>query len=62
MPDRHPYAATICGLIDYFGGYETVARILNVTVAELEGWAAGRAKPPTEAFLRLINKRQDFGF
>ncbi|MGQ0650993.1 MAG: hypothetical protein ACT4P4_01810 [Betaproteobacteria bacterium] len=59
MSDREMYASTICGLIDFFGGFEVVARILNVTVAELESWADGRVRPPTECFLRLIDMRND---
>ena len=53
------YATTICGLVEFFGGFEVVARILNVTVLELQGWAEGRTRPPTDAFLRLVDMRND---
>jgi len=53
------YATTIRGLVEFFGGFEVVARILNVTVLELQGWAEGRTRPPTDAFMRLIEMGSD---
>jgi hypothetical protein len=49
------YATTIYGLIDYFGGMETVARILNVTIDDLHLWAEGRAAPPPGAFRIMVD-------
>jgi hypothetical protein len=57
MSDREIYATTISGLVDYFGGYETLARILNVNVDELQRWSEGKARPPSHVFFRLIEMK-----
>lgn len=53
--DRELYTSTISKVVDYFEGYETVALILNVNVEELRRWADGRARPPSEVFLRIVD-------
>ena len=58
MTDRDLYAETIAGLIEYYGGHTTVARILNVTVQDLERWCEGKARPPTDIFLRVIDLKE----
>lgn len=55
VKDRQLDANTISGLVDYFGGYEILARILNVKVADLRLWAEGKARAPAEAICRLID-------
>lgn len=59
MSDHELYASVVGGIIEYFDGIETVARILNVTVAELQRWAAGAEVPPEHVFQRLICLAQD---
>jgi hypothetical protein len=55
VTDKDQYTATtIAELVDYFGGYATVARILNVTVEDLHRWSEGKARPPAHVFVRLI--------
>ncbi len=54
MSDREMSANTISGLVDYFGGFEELALILNVDVDDLQRWSEGKARPPTNAFSRLI--------
>lgn len=53
--DRELYTRTISSVVDYYEGYETLALILNVNVDELRRWADGRARPPTEVFLRIVD-------
>ena len=53
--DRELYASTISSLVEYFEGYETLAVILNVNVDDLRQWAEGRARPPTDVFLRIVD-------
>ena len=59
MSDREIYASIVAGIIEYFDGVETVARILNVTVAELQAWSTGKAMPPEHLLLRLISLAQE---
>ncbi len=53
--DRELYTTTISSVVDYFEGYETLALILNVPVAELRRWAEGRSRPPTDVFFRIVD-------
>lgn len=53
--DRELYASTISSLVDDFEGYGTLAVILNVSVEDLRRWAEGRARPPVDVFLRIID-------
>lgn len=53
--DRELYTRTISSVVDYYEGYETLALILNVNIDELRRWADGRARPPTEVFLRIVD-------
>jgi hypothetical protein len=46
--------AEINALVEYFGGFEILARILNVRVEDLKAWAEGRARPPTDISFRLL--------
>lgn len=59
MSDREMYASTISGLVDYFGGYERLALILNVNVDDLQRWSEGKERPPTHVFIRLIDMKHD---
>ena len=53
MPDDEIFASTISGLVDYFGGHERLALILDVTVDDLQRWSEGKARPPAHVFLRF---------
>ncbi|HEX6318502.1 MAG TPA: hypothetical protein VFZ84_06480 [Burkholderiales bacterium] len=53
--DRELYTRTIASVVDYFEGYETLALILNVSVEDLQRWAEGRSRPPTEVFFRIVD-------
>jgi hypothetical protein len=55
VTDKELYAATIARLLDDFGGYGTVANILNVSVGDLERWSAGKARPPAGIFFRMLH-------
>jgi hypothetical protein len=57
VTDRDTYAATVCGLIEYFGGVH-LARILNVPMEDLQRWATGKGRPPTHVFFRMLNLRE----
>ena len=59
MPtDRELYSRTITAVITCYG-YTDLARILNVTVDDLHIWAAGKRRPPTHIFLRIIHLAND---
>ena len=53
--DRELYARTISSAVEYFEGYGTLAVILNVSVADLRGWAEGKSYPPAEVLRRIAN-------
>jgi hypothetical protein len=53
--DRELYTRTIANVVDYFEGYETLALILNVSVEDLQRWAEGRSRPPTDVFFRIVD-------
>jgi hypothetical protein len=55
VTDKELYAATIARLLDDFGGYGTVANILNVSVGDLERWSVGKARPPAGIFFRMLH-------
>ena len=55
MTDRNVHHRTLVALAEYFGGYSTLALILNVGVDELQGWAAGTARPPASVYPRLMD-------
>ena len=55
MSDRELYATQIARVVEYFGGLETVALIMNVPPGDLLAWASGRVRPPTDVFLRLVD-------
>lgn len=59
MTDRELYASTISSLVDYFDGYPMLAVILNVNVEDLRRWAEGKARPPSDVFLRMIDLVDD---
>lgn len=37
------------------GGREELARMLQVTLADVEKWILGEKKPPREVFLRVVD-------
>ena len=53
--DRELYTQTIASVADYFGGYETLALIINVNLDDLRRWADGRSRPPAEVFFRIVD-------
>lgn len=56
--DREPYASAISRAIEQFEGYGTLAVILNVSVADLRGWAEGRSYPPADVLRRIVDLTQ----
>jgi hypothetical protein len=54
--DNEFFPATILQLIDYYGVVE-LARLLDVNAEDLCQWAEGKARPPADVFLRLIDLR-----
>ena len=53
--DRGLYTEVIGSLVDYLGGYQTLALILNVQVNDLCRWAEGKERPPTDVFLKIVD-------
>jgi hypothetical protein len=54
--DNEFFSATILQLIEYYGIVD-LALMLDVHVEDLYQWAEGRARPPAEVFLRVIDLR-----
>lgn len=55
MHDKALYSRTITSLVEYFDGYQTLAVILNVSVNDLRRWSEGKACPPSEVFLQMVD-------
>jgi hypothetical protein len=53
VTDRDLYVRTISDVIDYYGDTQ-VALTLNVRTDDLQRWLAGKSRPPTDVFLRII--------
>lgn len=53
--DTEPHASTISRAVEFFEGYGTLAVILNVSVADLRGWAQGTSYPPADVLRRIGN-------
>lgn len=58
VTDRDLYVRTISDVIDYYGETE-VALSLNVRTDDLQSWLAGKSRPPTDVFLRIINLKSE---
>jgi hypothetical protein len=58
VTDRDLYARTISDVIEYDGETE-VALTLNVTIDDLRRWRAGKTRPPTDIFFRIIDLKSD---
>jgi hypothetical protein len=54
--DNEFFSATILQLVDYYGIVD-LALMLDVDAEDLYQWAEGKARPPAEVFLRLIDLR-----
>lgn len=53
--DKELYISTISSVVEYYEGYATLALILNVDVGDLRRWAEGKARPPTDIFMRIVD-------
>ena len=53
VTDRDLYVRTISDVIGYYGDTQ-VALTLNVRTDDLQRWLAGKSRPPTHVFLRII--------
>jgi hypothetical protein len=53
VTDRDLYVRTISDVIEYYGDTH-VALTLNVRTEDLQLWMAGKSRPPTHVFLRII--------
>ena len=49
------YTRTLIRAIETLGSVERLADALGASSAEIEAWAAGRAEPPTSAFLKALD-------
>ena len=58
VTDRDLYVRTISDVIDYYGDRQ-IALILNVTTDDLDRWLAGKSRPPTEVFFRIIELKSE---
>ncbi|HZO04508.1 MAG TPA: hypothetical protein VFB93_25255 [Burkholderiales bacterium] len=54
--DNEFFSATILQLVDYYGAVD-LALMLDVDAEDLYRWAEGKARPPADVFLRLIDLR-----
>jgi hypothetical protein len=52
--DRDFYKSVLAGALDDFG-VEPLAAILNVSAMDLRNWAQGRARPPAQVVLQVID-------
>jgi hypothetical protein len=58
VTDRDLYVRTIDDVIDYYGETQ-VALILNVARHDLDRWLAGKSRPPTDVFFRIIELKSE---
>jgi DNA-binding transcriptional regulator YdaS (Cro superfamily) len=49
------YSRAVQRASELVGGGERLARRLRVPRADIEQWIAGKAKPPREIFLRIVD-------
>jgi hypothetical protein len=49
------YSRAIQKAADLLGGRDRLAKVLLVPVAEIDRWIADKARPPREAFLRVVD-------
>ena len=49
------YSRALRKAAELIGGREQLARILQVSPAQIEIWIADEAKPPREIFLRIVD-------
>ena len=56
--DRDLYTRTINDVIEYYGETQ-VALTLNVRTEDLQRWLAGKSRPPTHVFLRIIELKSE---
>ena len=54
MTDRDLYIDVFADVADRMGGHEALALKLDVNIDVLFTWATGRARPPTDVFLRTV--------
>ena len=52
--DRDFYKSVLAGALEDFG-VEPLAAILNVSAVDLRNWAQGRARPPAQVVLQVID-------
>jgi hypothetical protein len=52
--DRDLYTEAIDCLVGHYGSYERSALILDVSTADLNQWAHGGARPPTDVFIKIL--------
>jgi len=55
MPSKDLHPEAIAELVALFEGFEMLAAVLNVRVAELRQWAEGSARPPAHTCSRLAD-------
>ena len=49
------YSRAVRKAAELAGGREELARMLQVTLADVEKWILGEKKPPREVFLRVVD-------
>lgn len=52
---RGPSARTLARALVIVGSANRLAEVLNVPLADLEGWLAGKAQPPHEVFIAALD-------
>jgi len=49
------YSRALSRAAELLGGRDKLAKVLQVSTADLDKWIADRAKPPREIFLRIVD-------
>ena len=58
VADRDLYVRTITDVIDYYG-YTKLALYLNVSINDVDRRVAGKGRPSTDVFLRIIELKAE---
>jgi hypothetical protein len=53
-PDRELQAHVVRDAAEFFGGYETLAVVLNLRAEDLVAWGRGWTRPPAAQLRRII--------
>lgn len=55
MPHKNAHTRTFARTVEALGSVEAVAAALSATVAQVEQWLAGTARPPAAIFIAALD-------